>query len=208
MNETKKGLRIAAGILLLIPACFSILSAVTSFVSMRENLDVVAFSLCWSAVTAVLGILIAVFVLARKFTVSAVLECLLLVVPFVMSVVYTARQGGGFSFDALRRYWTSLSLSSAIQLADTGAAILLIIGLFLHNRKAKPLLIIGAVLSLLASLGQLGYTLTNYIGNAGNAGMYRAMGITVGVTVVPALITFTAWILLAVYFGAQKKAAA
>lgn len=209
MSETKKGLRIAAGILLLIPACLSVFSAVTTFVSMRENLDVIAFSLCWSAVNAVLETLIAVFVLARKFTVSAVLECLLLLAaPFVMSLVYAALQGGGFSLDLIRQYWAAwLSLNGAIQFVGTAASILIIVGLFLHSRKTKPLLIIGAVLLLLASLAQLGATLMNYVGNTWDAYAYRAMATVAVATAVPALFMFTAWILLAVWFGAQKKAA-
>ena len=207
MNETKKGLRIISGILLLILACFSVLSVASLLIAMKGHMETIRMSLLQTAIIALLGILTAVFILARKFTVTAVIRCLLLGFSAVTTVLPLISKMKGASFDSLLSNLSTDFLSGTVWLVGTVAAILLIVGLFLHNRKAKPLLIVAAVLSTAASIGQAGTIVLHTIGSSGSADALNvsALSVSVALTIVPALLGMLAWILLGVYFGAQQQ---
>ena len=210
MNESKKGLRIAAGILLLTVACYSASMTTIAYVSMLRHGATLPVTYWVPILTFVLGVLTAVFILTRRFPAAAAMRCALLAVSaatLLVSFVQTTN-GVSFSLDALRQGGASLPASVAMRCASITAAILLIIGLFLHNRKAMPLLIIAAVLSLLASCGQAGATLLVYSESFGFERALSMVGISVIQTIAPAFLALPAWILLGVYFGAQQTDAA
>ena len=205
MNESKKGLRIVAGILLLLVACYSAFSTLTAFATILQHGATVSGNFVISVFTQVLSVLTAIFILTRKFTAAAVMRCVILAASAVMLGVSFARTSNGFSLDALRQGGASIPLSVAMRCASFTASILIIIGLFLHNRKAMPLLIVAAVLLVAAAIGQAGATLLNYIELYGADRALDIVGTSMIQTIAPALLALPAWILLGVYFGAQNK---
>lgn len=204
MTETKKGLRITAGILLLITACISLAATCSSILSLIKADQTSALLQLWhSGATALLGVIAAILILARKFIGAGIMKCLILVISLVRIGITLAGALNGISFSG--EIFAGVLTTYALQLAGSVFAVLLIIGLFLHNRKSKGFLIAGAILSLSTTLISQVQTMIQYVKMSGEA---KTMAVSLGINGTIAVLTFVGWILLAVYFGAQKKAAA
>lgn len=205
MNETKKGLRITAGILLLLLACLTLASSVYSVLSIVRT-DPAMIRYYWQpAVSGILSLIVAILILCRKFVGAGIVRCLMLAVSVAAyAVSILPRLGGTPDIQSITAALPDLLL----QLANGIPAILLIIGLFVHGRASGPLITVGAILALLLSVAQNVRTVVSFSQNYDLTEILDTFGLSVGISLLIALVTFVAWILLAAYFGAQNKKAA
>ena len=95
-------------------------------------------------------------------------------------------------------------LSGFTEFAGWAAAIFMIIGLFMHSRKSKPLCIVGAILALAASLGQQTFSIIRYVTRADFSKLISGLSFSAAISLTTACVAAAAWILLGVYFGAQN----
>ncbi len=202
MTETKKGLRITAGILLLVLACITLMLSVISVLNFIRT-DPGMMRYFWQTIaTAVLGVIAAILILVRKFTGAGVVQCLILAASIaaqIISILPAAQYG-------MRSTLTLTStLSLLFRIGGYVSAILLIVALFLHNRTSKPLLLISAILSFGLSVAQQVQSLTYYAKQYDIEELLHTVGMTTGMSLTMDLIALVAWILLAAYFGAQRK---
>lgn len=203
MNETKKGLRIVAGILLLVLAVFSLAASVYGTVSVVKT-DPTMLKYYWNGLASgLLGLVVAILILTRKFTGAGVVECLILVVSLtqqiLVNILPTVQNADGSA--------SILMTTLLVTLLNLVPMILYIIALFLHNRASKPILIIGAILALALSIESQAVMLVNYLQHYSFAQLMNNVGMSMGLSLATATVSFVAWILLAAYFGAQNKKA-
>ena len=206
MNENKKGLRITAGVLLLVIAVFSLAASAYSLVTVYSASGYMSeyYRQAWQPVASgALGIVAAILILAKKFTGAGIVRCLILAVSAAVHLLSIVPRFSGMpDLQSL----TSAVPQLALWIADIVPAILLIVALFLHNRTSKPLLIVGAILALVLSIGQLAQTYAPIVKQVVSSHDIYGIGLSVGLTLSTAIVTMVAWLLLAAYFGAQKPA--
>lgn len=202
MTESQKGLRITAGILLLILACFSLASSVSSLLNLIGSGNAVNFAtvlgqMCLSAASTLLSVIAAILILARRFSGAGVMRCLMLALSIAGTAVSFFPM---FQNDmSVQRIADELP-TLLIRLADLIPAILIIIALFLHSRRSMPLLIVAVILALLLKLTNFVQLYNLYK----SADVLSATAVSLGINGTTAAVSFVAWILLAVYFGAQQ----
>lgn len=205
MTEPKKGFRIAAGILLLLLACITLASYVSSLSALMKTDYAVADFRTWiSAAGQLPAVIAAILILARKFTGAGVMRALILASSIAGWGVFffiLVRQTGMPDAETLFAVLPSL----LILLVRLISEVLIVVALFLHSRRSKGLLIAAAILSLSDTLLSAMQTAIQMANAGGGA---KAMISYLGIHQIIALIPFIAWLLLAFYFGAQENAEA
>lgn len=190
MTENKRGLRIAAGIVLIAQTLFSIIVIllVSTMVSYKESfLELYGISLIyWLS-----SIAVAVFILCRRFTAAWIAECVyaLSFLLFIGELV--------FRFDELSAANFTLSLIG--RLVGLAEAALIITALIKKNRDSKKLLLIAAALTVVSSVL---LTISTSVDEFGYSGFAELLGTVVG-GLVGAASNAVPWFLLALYFGEQ-----
>ena len=204
MIETKKSLRIAAGIILLVLAVYGLGSNIAAYFMGHLQGRVSFFTTYWNVLlTAALVVLTAVFILTRNYVGAGVVSCVrtaLLLYSFIISVVSLA---SARMSSVPKLYLVLTMLSSLLSLAGVA---LLIPGFFKHNRSAKPFFLIAGCLILASSLiSGIQPTVLPILDGFGPTA--ERVGFFVG-GIIGALLAVSVsllpWIFLAIFFGAQQ----
>ncbi len=190
MIESKKGLRIAAGVLLLV---FGVILPMATVISRLPELELTIpqfFSTFWlSIITWVLDLLVAIFILTRKFTGAAIVLCVslgfsLLGVISQITVISNASKYGTY---------LALQMISTLVLGIP-ALILQIIALFMHRRASGTLLIIAAVIGFVQAVASP--IITTMLPGA-------ELSAKTMVSCLPSILYALGWLFLGIYFRGQ-----
>lgn len=194
MNENKRSFRVLAGVFLLISIFLGLASVIFSFVVARPAVSF--FQLYWSTLLSdLIVVLVAVFILSRKFVGAAIAECvagalaLLQLVSFVITMSNINYGSGAY-----------IAFTLFSRLLGIGMLVLLILGFFKHDRSSKLLFLLAAILGLVNSL--LSVASSYFIGGYSSS-MLSAMLLSLVSTLFFGSVGFLAWLFLSLYFGAQ-----
>ncbi|MBQ1504942.1 MAG: hypothetical protein IIZ49_06040 [Oscillospiraceae bacterium] len=201
MTESKKRLRITAGILLLVLAVLSLAMSAYSLwlvYSASGYMSQYLRQSCLSVASGALSIVVAILILSRKFTAAGIVKC------FVLGLAILVNLLNLLSLITNATAAIGPLLSGFTEFAGWAAAIFMIIGLFMHSRKSKPLCIVGAILALAASLGQQTFSIIRYVTRADFSKLISGLSFSAAISLTTACVAAAAWILLGVYFGAQN----
>lgn len=202
MIETKKTLRILAGVFLLVIALFSLGSMLITYFGGHQAGRVNFFLAYWSVLLSfVLAVLVAVFVFTRCFVGAGVAECV-----FALYALYSVIAGFITVLSPqLSSYLPKgyLVMSLAASLLSLGLNVLLVIGFFKHNRSAKPLFIVAGILACAASLVGVAQTVALPLMEGFNMPTATILATAAG-GLLSGGISLLPWLFLAIYFGAQQ----
>lgn len=210
MTEKKKGLRIAAGIIMLVMTVLSITVQIATFYLNGMHREVNFFAIYWSSIIVwIVSIATAVFIICRMFKGAGIARCvggLLTLYSVVANII------GIFTANNISRQYIPVSCYVVMlfsNLCALAATVLLIIGYFRHDRRSKKLFTIAAILCIVTDV-ILSPTATTI--SAASLSSSSNQTLTMALTYFGTAILFNApgilaLFLLAAYFGAQGSGA-
>lgn len=199
MTENKKGLRIAAGVILLAYMVLSLAILISSYFLNRMSRYGSFFSFYWAAsLTDLLLAVTGVLILLRTFKPAAFVQCakaVLCLVFFVMNILAIIKG----------KAVTTSIFSILINLTDLAIAALLFLGFLKSKSSSRTLFLIAAILAAVSSafsvIPQIIYDI-DYI----SSNITLIIG-PLFAFLFAAIPLFLAWFFMSVYFRAQGESA-
>ena len=204
MTENKKGLRMAAGIIMLVMTLFGIAIQVASYFASHNNRYFGFFEVFWMAIIGwIISIAIAVFVLCRLFKGAAITEC--------VAALYAVFGIVGNVTTLITAKYTNTPVAYSVilmfgNLCSVAGTVMLIIGYFKHNAGSKKLFLIAAIISIVNNViitPTASTVLQASFAYSSSSAAIMALTTNYGSGILSAAAGSLPLFLLAAYFGAQ-----